>query len=120
MGKKLNENNIKVAVPADNLEPAVGDEPVGEKKVQRLGTPCRVHIHSKRFRLADPDGISAKAVIDGIVISGLLSDDSTSEIAEVSYSQEKVSKAKGQMEETLITMETLCVDCHKNDEKEGK
>ena len=58
-----------------------------------------IHIHSIRKRLADPDGISAKAVIDGIVKAGLLKDDTAKEIKEIKYSQEK-----GIEEKTLITL----------------
>jgi uncharacterized membrane protein len=36
----------------------------------------------KRHRLADPDGISAKAVIDGLVLCGVLAGDTTKEIAD--------------------------------------
>ena len=57
-----------------------------------------VHIHSIRKRLADPDGVSAKAVIDGLVHAGILIDDSAKEIGKVSYTQEK-----GKEEKTLIT-----------------
>ena len=53
-----------------------------------------IHIHSIRKRLTDPDGISAKAAIDGIVKTGLLKDDSTKEIKEIIYSQEKGSEEK--------------------------
>lgn len=62
-------------------------------------TRFSLHIHSIRKRLADPDGISAKAVIDGIVKTGLLEDDSTKEIKEIVYSQEK-----GSEEKTIITL----------------
>ena len=62
-------------------------------------TRFSLHIHSIRKRLADPDGISAKAAIDGIVKAGLLEDDSTKEIKEIIYSQEK-----GDEEKTIITL----------------
>lgn len=58
-----------------------------------------IHIHSRRSRLTDPDGVSAKAAIDGLVSAGLLPDDSYKYVAQVSYSQEKVSK---EQEETVI------------------
>ena len=58
-----------------------------------------LHIHSIRKRLADPDGISAKAAIDGIVKAGLLEDDSAQHIKEITYSQEK-----GSEEKTIITI----------------
>jgi len=45
-----------------------------------------IHVHSKRRRLTDPDGIYAKAVIDGLTSGGILLDDSAKFIKEVSNS----------------------------------
>jgi hypothetical protein len=72
------------------------------KKVTRLDSPCGLHIHSRRHRLADSDGISAKACIDGLVLAGLLEDDSPKYVKWVTYSQEKISKKED--EETIITI----------------
>ena len=72
------------------------------KKDKRLNTPCGIHIHSKRHRMADADGISAKACIDGLVLAGVLEDDSTKFVKWVTYSQEKISKKED--EETIITI----------------
>ena len=63
---------------------------------------ARISIHSIRQKLCDPDGICGKAAIDGLVHSGLLLDDSPSEVEQVTFSQEKISK-KGQ-EKTIITL----------------
>ena len=76
---------------------------MAKKKVARLDTCCRLHVHSRRYRLADADGLSAKAVIDGIVQAGLLKDDSTKYVKSVTYSQEKITKKE--TEETIITIE---------------
>ena len=75
---------------------------MAQDEVKELDKRCCIHIHSRRFRLADADGISGKAAIDGIVNSGLLPDDSSKYVEEVTYSQEKVSKKEG--EETVITV----------------
>ena len=95
----------KIAVSPTNMESYSVYESLAKKKIKRLVTPCRLHVHSRRYRLADSDGISAKAAIDGIVHSGLLSDDRAQEVAEVSYSQEKIPKS--QDEETIITIYTV-------------
>ena len=74
--------------------------PPKEKSTARNTRPdrtCRVHIHHKRKRLADPDGISIKATIDGIVLAGILQDDNAKIINQVSQSQEKCK-----LEETII------------------
>ena len=61
---------------------------MGKKKDSGLVKRCSIHVHSKRTRLADPDGVSAKAVIDGLAKAGILRDDSAKYVKEVSYSQE--------------------------------
>lgn len=48
-----------------------------------------IHIHSIRKRPTDPDGVSAKAAIDGIVEEGLLADDNCEIVKSVTFSQEK-------------------------------
>ena len=75
------------------------------KKTARFNSPVRISIHSLRHKLADADGISGKAAIDGLVHAGLLADDSAKEVKEVSYSQEKI--AKTQKESTILTIETI-------------
>ena len=47
-----------------------------------------IHVHSKRKRLVDPDGISAKAAIDGMAKAGIFADDNAQYIKEISYTQE--------------------------------
>ena len=73
------------------------------KEIKRFDSPCGIHIHSRRHRLADADGISAKACIDGLVLAGVLEDDSHKWVKWVTYSQEKISKKED--EETIITIE---------------
>ena len=72
------------------------------KKTKGSNPPVNLHVHSRRHRLCDADGISAKAVIDSLVIAGVLPDDSTKYVKNVTYSQEKIAKA--QNEETIITL----------------
>ena len=72
---------------------------MAEKQIIPFDTPVHIHIHSIRKRLVDPDGVSAKAAIDGLVRCGILLDDSAKLVKEVSYSQEK-----GSEEKTLITI----------------
>jgi hypothetical protein len=52
--------------------------------------------------LADHDGLSGKAVLDGIVALGILADDSTKQVAEVGHRQ-----VKGKIERTIVTIETI-------------
>lgn len=86
-------------VPTADLESDSSDAPLGKEKTPRSDSRISIHVHSIRKRLADADGISAKAVIDGLVLTGLLPDDSPQYVKEVTYSQEK-----GEPEETIITL----------------
>lgn len=81
------------------MESSFSHASMGEKEIKRLNTPVVICIHSARKRLCDADGVSAKAAIDGIVHSGLLSDDSPTYVKEVRYTQEK-----GSEEKTIITI----------------
>jgi len=100
--KKLAVEDNSIADSSSNVEQDISNAPVAKEEVERLPTPCRVHVHSIRKRLTDADGVSAKAVIDGLVHGKLFQDDSPQNIKEVSYSQEKAEK--GQEEETIISI----------------
>ena len=89
--------------PAPYLEQNSLNEQVAKEDTPRFDSPCRIHVHSIRKRLADADGISAKAAIDGLVHAGIFPDDKDQYVKEVSYSQEKC--ATGQAERTIITIE---------------
>ncbi len=90
--RQLSEADNHPSVSADNNEPSACDESLAAKEVPRLYPPCRVHIHSVRKRLTDADGVSGKAVIDGIIHSGVLPDDSPEYISEITYSQTKYNR----------------------------
>ena len=72
------------------------------KKTKGHDSPVGIHVHSRRYRLCDSDGISAKALIDGLVIAGVLQGDSPEYVKFVTYSQEKIGKAES--EETIVTI----------------
>jgi hypothetical protein len=74
--------------------------------MQTFGSPVNIHIHSRRHRLADPDGLCAKWVIDSIVTCGILKDDSVTYVKNVTFSQEKIGTKKH--ESTIITIEEVC------------
>jgi len=80
------------------MESTVGHGSLAKKESERHDQGrCRIHIHHKTKRLADPDGRSIKACIDGLVVAGILRDDSAKIINETTQSQEKSKK-----EETII------------------
>lgn len=92
----------RVAPTTSHMEQNPCDEPLAEKKVEGFTTRCRVHFHSVRKRLADSDGISGKACLDGLVHAGILSNDSTKEVQSTTHSQEK-----GEKELTVITITAI-------------
>ena len=107
-----NEDNS--AISTANMESNIGYEQMGKDEGEKLDKRVNIHIESLRYRLADPDGISGKAAIDGLVSAGILPDDSAGEVKAVTYSQKKVS-AKNEAEITIITLE----ECHKTEGKEA-
>lgn len=92
-------------VPTSDLEPLSGNDELRENGLQTFNTPVRIHVRSIRRRLCDADGICAKAAIDGIVHAKILTNDSPTEVTEVSYSQEKAPS--GGQEITVITIEVV-------------
>lgn len=72
----------------------------GTAQVRSYNQAVHIHIHSIRKRPVDPDGVSAKAAIDGIVEAGVLRDDTPEFVKAVTFSQEK-----GSEEKTVITLD---------------
>ena len=100
MNDKKDNHNSSISVT--DLEPHPSDESLAEEEAERPDSRASILVHSRRKRLCDPDGVSAKAAIDGIVKAGILIDDSPVYVKEVRYSQEKIKK--GEEEETIITV----------------
>jgi hypothetical protein len=78
----------RAAVRTPDLESDSKHGPKTKNVDQEVHPRFRLHIHSKRRRLTDPDGISAKAAIDGLAKGGILRDDSAAYISAVTFSQE--------------------------------
>ena len=85
------------------MERHIGNEFMAKDTGEKMDKRVRIHFHSKRKRLIDPDGLYAKAALDGIVESGLLSDDSAECVKEIIYTQEKIQN--WEKEETIIRLE---------------
>jgi len=92
----------RVAVSSGNMEPPSRNAPLGEEKVARLRPPVSIHLHSYRKRLCDADGASGKAVIDGLVLAGVIPNDDPANVKEVTFSQEK-----GKEEKTIVTIKEI-------------
>jgi len=90
----------RAADSAPNVEQVAGDEPIQTCGHPAFDTQVDIRVVSYRSRLADADGISAKAAIDGLVHAGIIRDDSTKEVREVTHSQIKVQNKED--EKTVI------------------
>lgn len=99
------EANDRPASPAADLEPPAGYAPAQAEQGLPFNTPVSITVISYRTRLADTDGISAKAAIDGLVHCGILRDDSPKEVSEVRYRQVKVKNSSE--EKTVIEIEAV-------------
>jgi len=93
-----------LARPFTNVESRYQDAIKSENRVDKMVTPVRVRIHSKRKRLGDAvEGYCGKPCIDGLVCSGLLPDDSAKYIPQIAEQTHEIGKD----EETIITVETI-------------
>jgi len=99
-GKIPAKNNPPVS--SANLESTANSKQVEKKRNTRFTSRVDILVHSYRYRLADSDGISAKAVIDEIVNSGILVDDSPRFIREVRFRQTKIKKPQDEKTEIII------------------
>jgi hypothetical protein len=77
--KTINDN---LANPNANLEQVASNEQVGKNEGSPSNSRVRISCTSHRKRLADFDGVSYKAAIDGLKAIGVLKDDSTQYVSE--------------------------------------
>lgn len=85
--------------PHANVEPDIANAALRANEAPRFSSQVCITISHTRKRLADIDGLSGKAAIDGLVEAGILTDDSAKQVAEVIHRQ-----FKGEPEKTVITI----------------
>jgi hypothetical protein len=85
-----------------DLERTVGDEQICSGKGPAFDSPVSIQIHSYRCRLCDVDGVSGKALLDGLVHANVIADDSTKEVVEVLFKQTKVKNKSD--EKAVVTV----------------
>ena len=95
------ESAIRVA----NVESNSGNGLEGPNESEKVRTRCRVVVHCYRARSADPDGVSAKWAIDGLVKCGVFKDDSRKYIEEVSFKETKCKKLEERTEILIFRSE---------------
>lgn len=98
----INDNHSNKAA---NVERIISHASLPAGKGPLFDSQVSIRVHSYRTRLVDVDGVSAKYAIDGLVMGGIIANDTTKEVREVTYSQTKV-KNKSE-EKTEITIERV-------------
>ncbi len=88
-----------------HLEPDCSHEIERPNEIKAFDSPVNVTVHSYRYRLCDPDGISVKWALDAIVKAGILVDDKPENVKEVRFKQSKIPKTED--EKTVITLEAV-------------
>lgn len=96
----MNEDNNRAALPASDVESNSSHESLGTEEIKRFDSLVTITVISYRKLVHDPDGISAKAVLDGIVRAGILTDDSTKFVKEVRFKSIKSKEEKTVIEIT--------------------
>lgn len=96
----MNDKN-RAALPVTDMESYSSNAPLGSEKAEGFDSPVNIRVISYRKHKHDPDGISVKAVLDGIVRRGILQDDSWNEVKEITFESRKSKEEK-----TVIEIET--------------
>lgn len=68
-----------------HVEQINADAALPEDGGKAQDTRVDIHVRSYRRLKHDPDGVSAKAALDGIVARGILTDDSSEQIAKITF-----------------------------------
>lgn len=98
-------NNYRATVSVADVEQDSSDASLGAEKTAGLAARCRILVTSYRHRMHDTDGVSCKAVLDGLVRRGLLHDDTAKEIEEISFRSVIVTKTESERTTIEITYE---------------
>ena len=96
----MNEGSHYVTLSITDLEQDSGDAALPEDGPPSFTAPVSIRVISYRKHNHDPDGVSVKAVLDGLVAANLLPDDSARQVKEVTF----VSR-KSKVEKTIIEIE---------------
>lgn len=98
----MNESDNRASLSLADLEPHTGNAPVAEETAPRFTSPVNIRVISYRKANHDPDGISVKAVLDGIVRAGILTDDSAKQVKQITFESKKSKE-----ESTIIEIESV-------------
>lgn len=97
---KLHECSDRTTISIAALESRACHEPFRTQTPTPLDTRVIVAVTSHRNGKHDPDGISIKAVLDGLIKCGILRDDSTEQIQKICLRSKK-AKSKADERTTI-------------------
>ena len=97
-----NESNNRATLSPANMEQDISNAPVAKENAQGFNSLVNIHVISYRKLKHDPDGVSVKAVLDGIVRAGILADDSTEQVKSITFESIKSKEEKTIIEITEI------------------
>ena len=86
---RQNEGDRGAFVPLAYLESDAGDAALSANEAPTFNSRVHIRVISYRRRNHDPDGLSVKAALDGLVALGILADDSSKQVASVSFESRK-------------------------------
>ena len=90
----MDESDDRTTVPIADMESDIQDSTVDSEEIKRFDTLVNIRVISYRSRKHDPDGVSVKAVLDGIVRLGILSDDSSEQVKSITFESRKSKEEK--------------------------
>ncbi|MGD9381887.1 MAG: hypothetical protein PVI03_05525 [Candidatus Thorarchaeota archaeon] len=97
----MNEDNSNpLTNPLAYLESDPRYATLPKDKFEEETSRVNIHVRSYRRLNADPEGVSAKAAIDGIVERGILADDSSKQVKAVTF--ENITGCSKDEEQTFI------------------
>ncbi len=96
----MNEDKNRVTISTANMEQNSSHAPVAKKDFAGFDSLVNIKVISYRKLKHDPDGVSVKAVLDGIVRAGLLPDDSTEQVKSITFESIKSKEEKTVIEIT--------------------
>lgn len=86
------------------MESNFGNEFMAKKKIKGLDSRVNIAVTSYRWGIHDPDGVSIKAVLDGLIKRRILCDDSSKYVQKICYRSKKAQTKE--MERTTIEIYT--------------
>ena len=101
----MSEDNNNSSVSSTDMESNPLDATLSAYGFETLATRVHITVSSYRWLNHDPDGISAKAVLDALVKGNILADDSSKQVESITFKSFK-SRSKEE-EETIIEIEIV-------------